>query len=102
MKFALCLLLPMVGLTLHSTASAASSAWPGETWEAAIDLTSLNPVAWSKNLSGAYWNPVTRRLWLADNAGTFSVIKEDGAGGFVKEADFFPGGDLEGITQADP
>ena len=75
--------------------------WPGESWSAATNLTYLNPAIWSSNLSGAYWNPQSRRLWLADNSGTFTVLREDGSGGFLKERDYSPGGDLEGITQAE-
>jgi len=78
--------------------------WPGESWTASSNLTFVGagaPHAWTRNLSGAYWNPVTRRLWVANNSGSFSVLKEDGSGSFVAERHFAPGGDIEGITQVD-
>ncbi|MBM4143756.1 MAG: hypothetical protein FJ225_09240 [Lentisphaerae bacterium] len=88
--------LPLEGL--------AADPWPGETWPASSNLSFVGasaPHPWTSNLSGAYWNPVTRRLWVVNNSGSFSVIKEDGAGSFVAERHYAPGGDLEGITQAD-
>ncbi len=87
---------------LAAAAALAVDPWPGEAWTAATDLTFLNPSGWASNLSGAYWNPVTRRLWVANNSGHFSRIREDRAGGFALEATFSPGGDFEAITQADP
>ena len=89
----------------RGTVFGAVDSWPGETWAASTNLTSLGPASpypWTSNLSGAYWNPVTRRLWLATNSGGFTVLKENGAGGFLNERNYNPGGDLEGITQADP
>ncbi len=90
-------------VTFCGTIVRAVDAWPGETWAAASDLTFLNPSGWTSNLSGAYWNPLTRRLWVANNSGNFSVLKEN-AGSFVIEQTYTPSGapDLEGITQADP
>jgi hypothetical protein len=86
--------------------------WPGEVWNSSSNLTFLGPsnptTNWSQNLSSAYWNPLSRRLWVADNTGVFSVLKEDGAGSFTNERDYFVQGandwplstaDLEGITQ---
>ncbi|MDQ1257647.1 MAG: hypothetical protein QG656_2253, partial [Candidatus Hydrogenedentes bacterium] len=76
--------------------------WPGETWSAAVDLTGLNPAGWSSNLSGAYWNPVSRRLWVCLNGpALFWSLKEDGAGGFLIDQSYTGTGDLEGITQMD-
>jgi len=87
------------------TVSGAVVPWPGETWAASTNLTSLGPASpypWTSNLSGAYWNPVTRKLWLANNSGGFTRLGENGASGFQNEGNYNPGGDLEGITQADP
>jgi hypothetical protein len=87
------------------TVSGAVVPWPGETWAASTDLTSLGPTSpypWTSNLSGAYWNPDKRKLWLANNSGGFTVLGENGTGGFRNEGNYNPGGDLEGITQADP
>ena len=98
-----CLRIVSVIVASFMAASAwAADPWPGETWSASTDLTFLSPTGWSTNLSGAYWNPVTRRLWVANNSGNFSSLKEDGLGSFAIEHTFSPGGDLEGITQADP
>jgi hypothetical protein len=82
--------------------SQAISSWPGEPWEEAVDLTPLNSSLWRRNLSGIHWNSRTSRLWLANNSGTFTALKSDGTGGFVKERDYSVGGDLEAITQTDP
>lgn len=81
--------------------------WPGEPWQQSQIITNLddNFVA---NLSGAHWNGVTRTLWVCVNGpGSFVAIVEDGVGGWKvanqdgKRGEFSPGGDLEGLTQAD-
>ena len=98
------ILLAVLGIFMPlRSASPEPYAWPGESWSTAIDLTYLNPSEWAGNLSGAFWNPQSRSLWLADNSGYFTELKEDGLGGFVMERDYSPSGkpDLEGITQAD-
>ena len=93
------LLAALLALRLPTAASAAT-AWPAETWSASTNLTSLNPVGWAKNLSGAYWNPVTRRLWVCTNSpAKFWSLRENGAGGFLLEREYTGTGDLEGITQ---
>jgi hypothetical protein len=85
---------------LRPGVAAAALAWPGETWTAATDLTSLNPTGWASNLSGAYWNPATRRLWACTNSpAKFWSLHENGLGGFVIEREYTGTGDLEGITQ---
>src|SRR5687768_8407258 len=83
-------------------AAAFADPWPGEAWTASTNLTSVG--GWTTNTSGTYWNPVTRRLWVANNSGNYSRLKENGSGGFVLDTTFTPSGapDLEGITQADP
>ncbi len=88
-----------LALALPSTA-AAVTAWPGEMWGASTNLTSLAPADWAGNLSGAYWNPETRRLWVCTNGpAKFWSLRGDGAGGFVVEQAYTGTGDLEGITQ---
>lgn len=85
---------------LRPGVAAAALTWPGESWTAATDLTPLNPTGWASNLSGAYWNPVTRRLWVCTNSpGKFWALHENGLGGFVIEREYTGTGDLEGITQ---
>ena len=79
----------------------AQNSWPAETWTNATNLTSLYP-GFTNNLSGAHWNPLNRELWLVINGpGTIVKVVENGTGGFQHEAAWNPGGDLEGITQAD-
>jgi hypothetical protein len=76
--------------------------WPGETWNASVDLTFLNPAGWASNLSGAYWNAATRRLWVCLNGpAKFWSLQENGGGGFQIEREYDGTGDLEGITQID-
>jgi hypothetical protein len=85
---------------IFPVAVGAATAWPGESWSASTNLTSLNPTGWVKNLSGAYWNPATRRLWVCtNNPARFWSLREDGSGGFLIEREFTGTGDLEGITQ---
>lgn len=87
----------------HSAVPSPASAvtpWPGETWSGATNLTSLNPTAWASNLSGAYWNPATRRLWVCTNGpARFWSLRENGTGGFQVEREYTGAGDLEAITQ---
>jgi hypothetical protein len=85
---------------LAPATSGAVIPWPGEPWGSSIDLTPLNPTGWASNLSGAYWNPVTRRLWICLNGpAKFWSLREDGLGGFLLEREYNGTGDLEGITQ---
>ena len=84
----------------------ATSPWPGELWTEAEILTHLDP-EFADNLSGAHWNPNTRTLWVCLNGpGKFWAIVEDGNGSFevdyqgANRAEWYPNGDLEGITQA--
>ncbi len=89
----------VLGLAL-SMPDAAALDWPAESWSAAADLTPLNPAGWASNLSGAYWNPQTRRLWVCLNGpAKFWSLREDGSGGFEVEREYAATGDLEGITQ---
>jgi len=97
---AVLLLSLVVALPPWAGTSAAAVAWPGETWAAATDLTPLDPTGWASNLSGAYWNPLTRRLWVCTNSpAKFWALHENGVGGFVIEREYTGTGDLEGITQ---
>jgi hypothetical protein len=90
---------------LFIASSSLADPWPGEAWTASTDLTTA--AGWTTsttNTSGVYWNPVTRRLWIANNSGNFRRLRENGSGDFVVDTTFTPSGapDLEGITQADP
>lgn len=96
----------MIGCMLHSLPVLAQSPWPAEANTNAAILTGVDPEFNAANMSGAFWNPVTRTLWLANNSGRFHALIEDGAGGFMvatnaagTKARWAPGGDLEGICQ---
>jgi hypothetical protein len=90
----------------HSAPSLAQSPWPAEANSNAVILTGVDAEFNAINMSGAFWNPVTRTLWLANNSGRFHALVENGAGSFrvatnasgVK-ARWAPGGDLEAICQ---
>lgn len=95
--------------------AAAQSPWPAEAWSAALNLTAVEGPGTNDfhvDLSGAFWNPLTRRLWLCRNGpgGTTSklwVLREDGAGSFVVDTrsgsrgEWTSFGDFEAVTQAD-
>lgn len=90
-------------------------AWPAEPWAAAQNLTSIEgPGAndFHDDLSGAFWNPLARRLWVCRNgpSGTTSkiwVLREDGAGSFAvdvragQRGEWTSFGDLEALTQVE-
>jgi hypothetical protein len=83
------------------TEAQAATPWPGETWQQAENLTGLSS-AFTNNLSGAHWNPNTRTLWVCLNGpGKFWALTEDGNGSFEIDGEWYPGGDLEAITQVD-
>lgn len=89
--------------------------WPAESWGAAQNLTPVEGAGTNDfhvDLSGAAWNPVTRRLWVCRNGPTGAtsklwVLREDGAGSFVVDVrsgnrgEWTGFGDFEGVTQAD-
>ncbi|MGE4606944.1 MAG: Ig-like domain-containing protein [Myxococcota bacterium] len=95
--------------------SRAQDAWPAESVVDSTNLTSIEgPGAndFHNDLSGAFWNPVTRTLWLVRNGpgGTASklwAVIEDGTGSFeideraAQRGEWTSFGDLEGVTQAD-
>jgi|GEM_PF-1322482 len=89
------------------TRLAAIEPWPGEPNSTALVLPLLDPL-WAMDMSGAYWNKVTRTFWVADNGdGAFWALVEDGAGswriatnGSGTKARWVAGGDFEGICQA--
>lgn len=94
--------------------SAAQDPWPAEALGDAVNLTAIEGAGANEfynDLSGASWNPETRRLWLCRNgAGASSrlwAVVEDGAGGYEiderlgSRGEWSSVGDVEGITQAD-
>lgn len=87
--------------------------WPAEQLSAAQNLTSIEGAGTNDfhvDLSGAFWNPVTRRLWVCRNGpGSLSkiwVVRENGLGGYAIDyrnglrGEWTGFGDLEDITQA--
>lgn len=102
------LLVPFALLALQSP-------WPAEPWASAQNLTAVEGAGTNdfyEDLSGASWNPLTRRLWLCRNGPSDStsklwVLREDGAGSFVvdvragQRGEWTGFGDFESVTQAD-
>lgn len=98
-KFLLIVSLPVIFIKAQ-----AQLPWPGEEWQSAVNLTSLD-AAFSTNMSGQFWNPLKRELWVVSNSGIFWRLKEGGTPGWMIDstggnARWVPGGDLEDITQA--
>lgn len=101
-------------ICLNTKTLLAEIAWPAESWSAATNLTSVEGAGandFYNDLSGATWNPVTRRLWVCRNgpggaASKFWALKEDGQGSFQVDTkngnrgEWTGFGDLEGITMA--
>jgi hypothetical protein len=107
------IVLALVSLAAVSRAVAVDP-WPAEPADEAHNLTSIEgpePNDFAVDLSGAFWNPKTKRLWVCrdggptgskfwalvpDAGGTFEVDYRDGLRG--EWTDF---GNVEDITQAD-
>jgi hypothetical protein len=102
--------------------SATASPWPAEPWSSAINLTPVEGPGvndFHADLSGAFWNPRTRRLWLCRNGPANSTSKlwclaeSPAAPGFIVDTRPGPGAlsagraewtgfnDAEALTQAD-
>lgn len=93
----------------------AQAPWPAEPWSSATNLTSVEGPGTNEffvDLSGAFWNPQTRRLWVCRNGpgGTSSKLwrlRESATGGWEVDqegdgrAEWTGFGDFEAITQAD-
>lgn len=102
-------------LSVGETIQAGEVPWPAESMNMAVNLTPIEGAGVNDfylDLSGAFWNPVTRRLWVCRNGpgGLLSkmwAIRENGQGGY--QCDYQKGirgewtgfGDLEDICQAD-
>jgi uncharacterized protein YjiK len=94
-------------ITLFTSISQASDAWPAEPWWSSVILTELDN-DFKNNLSGAHWNPQSRTLWVSLNGPSkFWAITENKNGDFVVDhkngvrGQMLVSGDLEGITQVD-
>ncbi len=93
----------------------AEDPWPAEPAGEAENLTPIEgpePNDFHLDLSGAFWNPVTRRLWIVRNGPGGDQSKlwaavEDGLGSFrideraTRRGEWTDFGDLEDVTQAD-
>lgn len=80
--------------------SFAAESWPGENWEDALQLGSLNDAFSNGDISGAHWNNETSTLWLADNKEEMIWSLVESGNSFSIDESFDASGDLEGITQA--
>ena len=108
------LLLPGVRRGLPAP-SLAQSSWPAEPWSAATNLTNVEGAGtndFHQDLSGAFWNPVTCRLWLCRNGPSDSTsklwaLREDGLSSLIVDTragnrgEWTSFGDFEAVTQAD-
>lgn len=105
-----------IATCVSAVAHAAATPWPAETWSSAVNLTSVEGAGTNdlhQDLSGLFWNPVTRRLWVCRNGPTNSTskvwrLKESVAGGWEVEGgagaarcEWTGFNDAEAITQAD-
>jgi hypothetical protein len=112
---------------LATAAAASTDPWPAEPWSQAINLTQVEsnfaPGAndFYTDLSGAFWNTQTRRLWLVRNGPTnttskvwalrehpagsgptaFIVDTQPGPNSTTLRAEWTSFNDAEAITQAD-
>ncbi|GEM_PF-950265 len=67
--------------------SASADSWPAESWSDAVNMTALDS-EFQEDLSGAFWNPQTRVLWVCQNGlAKIWALVEDGTGGFVVRTD---------------
>ncbi|MEP7263453.1 MAG: hypothetical protein ABI772_03090 [Bacteroidota bacterium] len=53
----------------------AQTAWPSESWTAAVNLTSVMSVSGLTELSGLYWNGTTNRLYVSHGDGRLRVLQ---------------------------
>lgn len=105
-----------IGASVCVGAHAAATPWPAETWSSAVNLTAVEAAGtndFHQDLSGLFWNPVARRLWVCRNGPTNATskvwrLKENGSGGWEVEGGTGPArcewtgfNDAEAITQAD-
>jgi len=104
----------LAGFVLATALPVSAEPWPAESSAQAENLTSIEgpePNDFYVDLSGAFWNPKAKRLWVCRNGGTtgskFWALIPDGAGSFQVESragqrgEWTGFGDLEDITQVD-
>ena len=60
---------------LHSNKVTAQTAWPSQSWSSAVNLTSILNPSGTIELSGLFWNDVTKRLYTISNIGQLKVLQ---------------------------
>lgn len=107
--------LTFVALSVALSRTASADPWPAESWSQSTNLTAVEGPGvndFYQDLSGAFWNPFTRRLWLCRNGPSDSTsklwsLREDAAGSFAVDtpsssrAEWTGFGDFEAVTQVD-
>lgn len=75
------------------------SPWPSKTWSEAVNMSSLLPAA-ADELSGMYWNNVTKRLFVVGDAGWVYLLQYNKpTQSFTSVGYTQVSGGTEGITQ---
>ena len=90
----------LTALAVFSMNVFSADPWPGESWENALKLGSLEDAFSNGDISGAHWNSNTQTLWVSDNKEEkiWSLVESNS--NFSVDKSFEISGDLEGITQA--
>ena len=60
---------------LYSNKITAQTAWPSQSWSSAVNLTSILNPSGIIELSGLFWNDVTKRLYTISNIGQLKVLQ---------------------------
>ena len=87
-------------LVMLSVDAFSAQNWPGEDWDDALKLGSLEESFSDGDISGAHWNNNTKTLWLSDNKEEMIWSLKEKNETFYIDKTFEAKGDLEGITQA--
>ncbi len=78
----------------------AQSAWPSESWSAAVNMTSIMSGSGLTELSSLFWNSTTNRLYVSHGDGRLRVLQlNTGTNTFSQIANIGYTGGPEGITQ---
>jgi hypothetical protein len=85
---------------LYSNKVTSQTAWPSQSWSSAVNLTSILNPSGITELSGLFWNDVTKRLYTISNIGQLKVLQyNSGTNNFSLIAANSVSGGPEGITQ---
>lgn len=78
----------------------AQTAWPSESWTAAVNLTSVMSASGLTELSSLYWNSTTSRLYVSHGDGRLRVLQlNTGTNTFSQIGNVVVPAGPEGITQ---